>query len=82
MRQHYLRVSRRIGVTVKKKPTISRSQPTLDVIVVVIVIVAVHLEDSAQAHLITRKMLHSLNTDAHYYEAIIGDICIFEHDQS
>ena len=34
---------------------------------------ALHLGNSTQAHLVTRQMSHSVNTDAQYYQAIVGD---------
>ena len=34
--------------------------------------VALNLGDSAQAHLVTRQMSHSVSTDAQYYQAIVG----------
>ena len=35
--------------------------------------VAENLGDSSQAHLVTRHMAHSANTEAMYYQAIVGD---------
>ena len=35
--------------------------------------VALHLGNSTQAHLVTMQMSHSVNTDAQYYQAIVGD---------
>lgn len=35
--------------------------------------VALKLGESAEAHLVTRQMSHSVSTDAQYYQAIVGD---------
>lgn len=35
--------------------------------------VAMNLGNTAKAHLVTRNMSHSLNTNAEYYQAVVGD---------